>query len=89
MTWDYRGSRYRGKAIENIEGVCKHGDWVYGAYVEGARLDKIPYIIGNIEEATNNYVIPWFWARVDKETVVQGLGKPDIKGNERVVFNGL
>lgn len=45
MTWDYRGNRCRGKAIENIEGVCKHGDWVYGALVSDQYHEAHPYCL--------------------------------------------
>ena len=78
MMW----SRYRGKAIENIEGVCKRGDWVYGSLVPDQCHEAHPWILGDICEGEEVCIEPEFWAPVDKETIGQGIKREDKKGNE-------
>ncbi|WP_448807478.1 YopX family protein [Aminobacterium colombiense] len=77
---------FRAKALEEVPGLCNEGDWVYGSLVSRDLHGATPYIIGMIEEAGDDYVVPEFWVPVDKETIGQGLNKADKKGN--LIYEG-
>lgn len=77
-----REIKFRGKATLSIEqldelGIEHENGWVYGSLISNGNM---PYIAGNIVEATDEYVAHEFWAKVIPETVGQYTGLKDKNG---------
>jgi len=53
----------------------RDGNFAVGFYEDG-------YIIGNVVEASDDYISPEFWVAVDKNTVGQYTGLHDNNGRE-------
>lgn len=68
-------------SIEQLDelGIEHKNGWVYGSLISNG---NIPYIAGNIVEATDEYVAHEFWAKVIPETVSQYTGLKDKNGKE-------
>lgn len=72
--------KFRGKAKAPIEkldelGVVHDNGWIYGYCVDG-------YIVGDVVEATDEYIALEFWWPVKRETVGQYTGLKDKNGVE-------
>ncbi|WP_342505892.1 YopX family protein [Sporosarcina sp. FSL K6-2383] len=77
-----RESNFRGKAIMtptelDYLGIRHNKGWVYGNLI--ANSGK-PYIVGDIEEATDEYLNHEFWVAVEPESVGQFIGLKDRNG---------
>lgn len=75
--------KFRGKStllIDYLEmiGVEHDNGWIYGSLIANG---KSPYIVGDIEESTVDYIVHEFWSEVELESVAQNTGLIDIKGN--------
>lgn len=86
-----RRTVYRGKAMFEVEGVCKEGDWVYGTLVGN---DESVYIIGDVVQADEDSIDFEWWVEVDRASVGQATrytahgGKEIYEGDILGVMHG-
>lgn len=72
--------KFRGIPLEHagdIDGVEFDGTFVYGDYIkygEGA------LIVGDVLEASEDGILPYWWVSVDTKTVEQFTGLTDVNG---------
>lgn len=79
-----RDIKFRGKAVMSTEqldalGIEHKNGWVYGNLV---MKENEPYIVGNIVEVTDEYIVHEFWVRVIPGTIGQFTGIIDKNGKE-------
>ncbi|MEK5069794.1 YopX family protein [Sporosarcina sp. FSL K6-1508] len=77
-------TKFRGKSIMPIDYLdmigVEHADgWMVGNLITNGGK---PYIVGDLTEATDEYINHEFWAAVEPGSVGQGTGLVDIKGNQ-------
>lgn len=70
--------KFRGKAIEALDGICEKNGWVSGNLVVNGNN---PFIIGDVADVDEEYFVPEFWISVIKGTVGQYVGMNDFDGN--------
>lgn len=77
---------FRGKSLMPIRklnqiGIKHQNGWVVGNLIQDK---KNPWIVGDLLNWHNEYVLPEFWVKVRSETVGQYTGYIDING--RMIF---
>ena len=76
---DFEIARYE-ETLDGLKASGKYdGSFAYGSLIYN---DEQPYIVGNIEEVTEDYVALRYWVPVIPETVGELTGLPDKNGKE-------
>src|SRR5690625_1142936 len=79
-----RTIKFRGKAIMPTEkmneiGIHHDNGWIYGNLIQNGNE---PWIVGDIIEVDDEYIIYDFWVKVHPESVGQFIGLEDKNGRE-------
>lgn len=77
-------NKFRGKSILEIDylemiGVEHENGWIFGNLITN---NGKPYIVGDVEEATIDYMTHEFWSEVELDSVGQFTGLKDKNGVE-------